>query len=136
MDGPELRTARRRLEDVGGTSGGLGEFLLGLGLLGVGAWLFLSRVVVMSGLGSLFGPSSFGLVLLPIAAGVAWLFFDGSSKVGWLLLLGGLTAIIVGLVMDLRLYFQPTSLPLTIGMLAAMFGGVGLVFRALRSHGD
>ena len=75
----------------GGTSGGVAEFLIGLAMLIAGVYLFLDSVQVISDFYSLFGfgTGSFGLSLLPLFVGVAFLFFDGRSKVGWLLTVGG-----------------------------------------------
>ena len=53
-------------------------------LLGAGGWLFLSRVVVTSGFGSLFGlgSSSFGAMLVLVFLGVMLLFWNGRSILG------------------------------------------------------
>jgi hypothetical protein len=130
----EAERRRRRLSDVGGTSGGLGEFVVGLALMAAGAWLFLGRIVVVSSLGTLFGHSALGLALLPLAIGIAVLFFDGGSKLGWALAVGALAIILVGVIADLRLFFKPTGLPATVGMLVLIFVGMGMIGRSLRPH--
>ena len=86
-----------------------------------------------AGFWSFFGQHTFGLSLLPFIAGVLMLFMDGRSKVGWLLLLGGVVIILAGILMNLRIYFEPTSLFNTLLMLVLLFGGVGLIARALKS---
>lgn len=137
MDELSPGASRRQLKDVGGTAGGLGEFIVGIALLGAGAWLFLSRVVVTSGFGSLFGlgSSSFGTMLVPLFLGVMLLFWNGRSILGWLLALFGALGIFAGIISDLHVFFQPTSLPTTLTMLGMMAAGLGLVARALRPHG-
>jgi hypothetical protein len=60
------------------------------------------------------------------------LFFNGRSLVGWLLLFAGLAIILAGVLMNLRIYFQPTSLFNTLVMLALLAGGIGLIARSLR----
>jgi hypothetical protein len=40
----------------------------------------------------------------------------------------------MGIIMNLQIYFQPTSLYNTIVMLVLLAGGIGLVARALRAH--
>jgi hypothetical protein len=37
---------------------------------------------------------------------------------------------------NLHIYFRPTSLFNTLMMLVLLFGGIGLIARALRSHGS
>jgi uncharacterized membrane protein HdeD (DUF308 family) len=66
--------------------------------------------------------------------GTALLFFNGRSKFGWLLLFAGVVIIFTGIIMNLHIYFQPTSLFNTLVMLVLLAGGVGLVARALRAH--
>ncbi|MSP63336.1 MAG: hypothetical protein EXR72_23935 [Myxococcales bacterium] len=120
--------------NVGGTAGGVGEFLIGFAMLVGGGYLFLNQVVVMSGFWSLFGMSSFGLTLIPIFIGVALLFFDGKSIPGWLLTGGGMVAIFVGVLAELHIHFKPTSLFNTLMMLVLIAGGIGLIARAIRPH--
>jgi hypothetical protein len=131
---------RRRLGDVGGTDGGLGDFLVGLALLVAGAWLFLGRVVVTTG--GVFAPfglvlpagTPFGVTLLPMFLGVMLLFWRGRSVAGWVLVAGGAVALVAGVMADLRVYFRPTTLPHTLVMFGLMAAGLGLVARALRPH--
>ena len=71
---------------------------------------------------------------MPLIFGIGLLFFDGRSKAGGLLLFAGVVIIFAGIIMNLHIYFQPTSLFGTIVMLVLLAGGVGLLARALRSH--
>ncbi|HEV3467899.1 MAG TPA: hypothetical protein VG148_01150 [Pyrinomonadaceae bacterium] len=120
---------------AGGTRGGVGEFLLGLGMSVAGAYLLTQRVTVTSGYWTLWGYNAFGLSLLPLLFGIGLLFFNGKSIAGWLLTFAGLVIILVGVIANLGVYFQPTSLFNTIVMLALLAGGLGLVARSLRAHG-
>jgi hypothetical protein len=61
------------------------------------------------------------------------LFYNGRSLPGWLLTSGGALIILVGIVANLHIYFQPTSLFDTLMMLGALAAGVGLVARSLRT---
>jgi uncharacterized protein len=79
------------------------------------------------------GQGSFGLSLLPLLAGIAFLFFDGRSLVGWLLTAVGAVIILAGVLMHMEIYFRQTSLFNTLVMLGLLFGGIGLVARSLRS---
>jgi len=122
------------MKGAGGTSGGVGEFFLGLALAVGGGYLLTQRVTVTSGFWSFFGDSAFGLSLLPMVAGVGVLFFDGESRLGWVLTLGGALIIFLGIIMNLRLYFTPTSLFNTMLMLVLLAGGLGLIARSLKSR--
>ena len=127
-----LEDARRR--GAGGTRGGVGEFLLGLGMAVAGAYLLTQRVTVTSGYWTLWGYNAFGLSLLPLLFGIGLLFFNGRSIAGWLLTFAGVVIILVGVIANLGVYFQPTSLFNTLVMLVLLAGGIGLVARSLRPH--
>lgn len=119
---------------AGGTPGGMGEFLLGLGMAVAGGYLLMSRVTVSGGYWSLWGYNGFGLSFVPIIFGVGLLFFNGRSKAGWLLLFAGMVIIFAGIITNLEIYFQQTSLFGTLVMLVLLAGGVGLIARSLRAH--
>ncbi len=121
------------MRGAGGTPGGIGEFLMGLALMAVGAYLFLSRVVVMSNMDMLFGHA--GLVLVPLGLGVAMLFFNARSIVGWLLAGGSVVTVLVSIIMNLTLFFQPTNFLRTTVMMALLFVGLIMMMRSFRSTG-
>ncbi|HEV2707743.1 MAG TPA: hypothetical protein VGV59_17625, partial [Pyrinomonadaceae bacterium] len=121
-----------KVRGAGGTPGGVGEFLLGLAMAVAGAYLLTTSVTVTSGYWTFAGYNAFGLSLLPLVVGIGLLFFDGKSKIGWLLVFGGAVIIVVGIIANLHIYFRPTSLFNTIIMLVLLAGGLGLVARALR----
>lgn len=116
---------------AGGTEGGIGAFLAGVAMTSAGAYLITTRVVVTTGGWRLWGYSSFGLSLVPLMAGILLLFFNGRNPLGWLLSFGGLVIIFAGVLMNLDVYFQPTSLFNTIMMLVLLMGGIGLIARSL-----
>ncbi|MET0556431.1 MAG: hypothetical protein ABW221_25565, partial [Vicinamibacteria bacterium] len=71
---------------------------------------------------------------IPIVIGLGLLFFDGDSTWGWVLTVGGALVIFVGILMNLRIYFEPTSLFNTLIMLTLLAGGLGLVARSLKAR--
>lgn len=119
---------------AGGTPGGIGEFLLGFALAMGGGWLLANQVTVSGGGWALWGYNTFGLSLIPFLIGVAMLFFDGRSVLGWLLVIAGLVIVFTGIIVNLHVYFQPTTLFNTLLMLVLLFGGIGLIAKALRAH--
>ena len=123
-----------RFKGAGGTSGGLAEFFFGLLMAVAGAYMLTNRVTVTSGFWYLWGYNTFGMTLVPLIIGIGMLFFSGKSIVGWLLLAIGIVIIFTGVLMNLQIYFQPTSLFSTVMMLGLLAGGIGLITRALVSH--
>jgi hypothetical protein len=122
------------MQGAGGTPGGIGHFVTGVVMAAVGGYLLTQQVTVTSGYWDLFGPHTFGLSLLPLLIGVGLLFFDGHSVLGWLLTVAGAAIILAGILMNLRIYFEPTSLYNTLAMLVLLAGGLGLVARSLRPY--
>jgi hypothetical protein len=121
------------MNGAGGTEGGIVEFLIGLMMAVGGAFLLTSRVTVMSGFWAFFGQETFGLTLLPLVLGLGLLFFNGRSVLGWLLTAGGAFIIFLGILMNLHIFFVPTSLFHTLVMLVLLAGGLGLVARSLKA---
>jgi len=117
---------------AGGTEGGTGMFLIGFVMAVAGGYLLTTQVTVTSGYWRLWGYNAFGLSLLPFIVGIAFLFFDGKSAVGWVLTIAGAVIILVGIIANLEIYFRATSLFNTLMMLVLLFGGIALVARALK----
>src|SRR5262244_2711255 len=125
------RMENRSLSDVGGTSGGLGTFLFGFVMACVGGYLLSDRVSVVGSYWSFWGTNSFGVTLIPMLLGIAILFFKGRNPIGWLLTAGGALFILAGVIANMHIYFQPTSLFNTIVMLVLLVGGLGLIARSV-----
>lgn len=127
--------ARGTGKGPGGTSGGYGEFFLGLILAVAGGYLLLNQVQVTSGGWYLWGMNAFGLSLVPFLLGVGLLFYDGKSKPGWLLLIAGAVVIFAGILTHLDIDFRTTSLYNTLLMLVMLVAGLGLLAKSLKAHG-
>ena len=125
-----------RLKGAGGTPGGIGEFIIGLAMAIAGAYLITNQVVVVSSFWSIWGYNAFGLSLVPLIVGTGILFFNGKSIIGWLLLFIGVVIIFTGILMNLHIYFERTSLFNTIVMIVLLAGGIGLILRGLAPHGE
>jgi hypothetical protein len=123
-----------RLSDVGGTPGGLGEFVLGFIMTCVGGYFISNQVTVMGSYWSFWGANSFGITLVPLLFGIGILFFNGRSTIGWLITVAGALFILAGVIANMHIYFQPTSLMNTLIMLVLLVGGLGLIARSMRSH--
>ncbi len=121
-------------QGAGGTSGGIGLFLVGLGMAIAGGYLLTNQVTVTSGYWHMWGYNGFGLSLIPLILGIGILFFNGRSLIGWLLTFAGTIIIFVGILTNLDIYFRATSLFNTVLMLVLFAGGIGLVARSLRAQ--
>jgi hypothetical protein len=122
-----------RVNDVGGTPGGLGHFLIGLLMVCLGGYLLTNQVTVVGSYWNFYGGSTFGITLIPLLFGVGLLFWNGRSVIGWLLTIGGSLFVIAGVLVNLHIYFQPATLFQTLVMLVLFVGGLGLVAKSLRS---
>jgi uncharacterized protein len=119
---------------AGGTKGGIGEFLLGLALMVVGGYLLMNQITVSTGAWLIGGVNAFGLLLIPFVIGVVLVFLKGNSTPGWLLIGLSVLCMIAGVIINLNVYFRSTSLFNTLGILALLGAGLGLLLRAVREH--
>lgn len=123
------------MNGAGGTPGGIGQFFIGLMLAVAGGWLLTNQVTVTTGgYWHLWGMNGFGLSLIPFILGTGLIFFNGKSIAGWLLLAAGLVIVFVGILSNLRIYFEPTSLFNTLLMLGLLAAGLGMMAASLRSR--
>lgn len=112
----------------------LGHFAAGLIMSSLGGYLLLNQVIVGGSYWSFWGSSSFGITLLPLLFGVAILFLKSRSLLGWFLTTLGTLFVFAGIIANLHIYFQPTSLFNALVILILLVGGVALVARSLFSR--
>lgn len=129
---------------AGGTSGGIGEFLLGLAMFVVGMFIFLSNITVTNGfslstvffrIGGNFGVDVVsGMIFIPFIFGIAIVFYNKKNLVGWALTIGSVLLMLIGVIVSLRFYFRPMNMFGVLMLLVLIFGGAGLFLRSLREH--
>jgi hypothetical protein len=124
------------IRNVGGTPGGTRTFLLGIIMVVVGGYLLFHQVQVSGGgywrFSWLGGQgSNFGITLIPLLFGIGILFSNGKSIVGRVLTAAGALIILTGIIANLDIHFQQTSLFNTLVMLVLLVGGIGLVVRSV-----
>lgn len=124
----------RTLRDVGGTPGGIGEFVIGFVMACVGGYLLSNQVSIVGSYWSFYGANTFGVTLIPMLLGIALLFWSAKSVMGWALTAGGFLFILAGVIANMHIYFQPTTLFNTMVMLIFLVGGLSLVARSLVAH--
>jgi hypothetical protein len=127
-----LHFMAERFRDPGGTPGGLGQFLMGLIMACLGGYLLTHQVSVVGSYWSFYGGNTFGITLLPMLLGIAMLFWNGKSILGWLLTCGGAIFILGGIIANMHIYFQPTSLFNTLVMLILLVAGLALIAKSVR----
>ena len=118
----------------------LGRFVIGLFMTVAGIYLFTNQVQVRTDFWgwryAFWGMhiTAFGMTLIPFMIGVAMIFFDTRSKIGWGVAIASVMAILVGIIATLQVYFAPTTLYITLGILILVAGGLGLMIRAIKSY--
>jgi hypothetical protein len=128
------------MKNIGGTPGGARTFLLGMIMAIVGGYLLMQEVSVHGGYWN-FGFAggygrSFGITLIPLLFGVGIMFADGRSFAGRFLTGAGALVILTGIIMNLDIHFQQTSLFNVLLTLVLLVGGIGLIVRAAMPMGD
>lgn len=132
------------MNGAGGTSGGIGNFFLGLVMMCGGFYMLLNSIVVTSNFGMgarLFGFGAFGnnigitggMILIPFIFGIGFIFFNAKNFIGWLLTIGSLTALIFGVISSVRFSMRTMTTFELIVILVLAIGGLGLFIRSLRS---
>lgn len=129
---------------AGGSKGGTGSFILGFLMMCAGFYLLLQSIVVSQPWGLGYGLYSFvafggpvsitsGMLLVPMMIGIGMIFFNARNYIGWALALGSLTALVVGVLVNLRFTLRPMSLFELLGILILSLGGLGMFLRSLKA---
>ena len=128
------------MQGAGGTSGGSGQFFLGLVMMCGGFYLLLDSVMVSSSfsLGSrLYGIGGFGItggiILVPLVIGIGMVFYNARSYLGWLIAVVSFFAMVFGVISSVSLDLRTMSAFHLITILVLAFGGLGLFLGSLRS---
>jgi len=129
------------MRGAGGTNGGELSFLIGLVMMIAGFYLLLSSIVISSSFGfgmRLYGLGGFGItsgmLMIPFIAGVIFIFYDRKKIVGWLLSVGSVVALIVGVLARSQFRFSSMSAFDLMLILILSFGGLGLFLRSLKDN--
>ncbi len=132
------------MRGAGGTSGGLGQFFIGLIMMCGGFYMLLNAISVTSSFGMgmrLYGFSAMGgnynvtsgMIMIPFMFGVGLIFYNSKNILGWVLSLGSITALIFGVISSIRFSFRTMSAFDLIVILILAIGGLGLFLRSLKT---
>ena len=128
------------MKGAGGTSGGVGQFFIGLVMMCAGFYLLFNSISATSQFSfgmRLFNIGSVGItsgyVMFPFIFGVGLIFYNGRNLLGWLLSIGSLTALVFGVIASIRFTFRTMTAFELITILVLAIGGLGLFLRSLRN---
>src|SRR5438445_10810392 len=117
----------RSFSDVGGTPGGLSQFVIGFVMACLGGYFLANQVSVVGSYWSFYGTSTFGITLVPMLIGVGLLFWHGRNMIGWFLIVAGGLFILDGVIDNLHMYFRPNILFITLGMPIRFVGALRMM---------
>ncbi len=127
------------MRGAGGSDGGIGRFIMGAVMLISGGYLLLTSIQVDSGYGiggTMYTVGGYGVgggtILIPFVLGVGMIFYNGKNPIGWLLGIGSVIALIVGVLANVQFRFAHMSLFALLTILVLAVGGLGLLLSSLR----
>lgn len=133
------------MRGAGGSSGGIGQFFIGIIMMCGGFYLLLNAIKVTSSFGmghSLYGFSAYGgqyamtsgMVMIPLMFGVGIVFYNSKNIIGWVLFVGSIAALIFGVISSIHFRFSHMSAFDLIVILVLAIGGLGLFLRSLKAY--
>jgi len=135
------------MKGAGGTSGGIGQFLISFVMMSGGFYMLLNAIQVRSSFGMgmrLYGFSAgggnygitTGMVMIPFIFGIGFIFYNARNPLGWLLSIGSLVALIFGVISTIQFTFRAMTAFELIVILILAVGGLGLFLNSLRTLDD
>lgn len=114
------------------------KFFLGLLMFAVGIYVLLKSIHVSNsfhfgyrfGYGSVGVPA--GVLFLGFIVGVAMLFFSSKNIIAWLITLGSLAFLIVGVIMNLNVSLAQMDAFSLLSILVLVGGGAGLLLGGMK----
>lgn len=131
------------MKGAGGTPGGVATFLIGLVMACGGFYLLLNSIVLRTNFGfgyrvytiGGYGITS-GMIMIPFLFGVAMIFYNRRSSLGWLLAIGSVVSLIFGVLSTVNFTLRGMSAFDLMVILILAFGGIGLLLRSLGDRSD
>ncbi len=131
-------------QGAGGTPGGVGSFIIGFVMMCSGFYLLLHSIHVSNSFSfgaslyqfPMFGYSASitgGTLLIPFVFGIGMIFYNARNLIGWALVVGAVSAMIIGVLSGLRFTLHDMTLFDLLTILVLSIGGLGLFLSSLRS---
>jgi len=115
-------------------------FLVGIAMLVAGLfWLTtIVQVTTLWGAGFRIGGANIpsGLTLVPLIAGILWVFFNPKALGAKILCVVGIVILVASIIMSVRFHVSRTTLFEFILIFVCIAGGAGLIARVLFTSGD
>lgn len=125
---------------AGGTSGGIGSFFIGVLMFVLGLYLLLKNIHVYNSFSlsmrfySWGGVSiTSGIIMIPFMIGLGMVFYNYKNWIGWLLFVGSLALMVVGVITSTQFSLASMTAFDLIVILVLLVGGLGLLLRSLKS---
>jgi hypothetical protein len=125
---------------AGGTQGGIPKFFIGIALFIIGLYLLLKNIYVQYNFGlaiPLYRPGGVGItsgmLLLPFMIGVIIVFFNFKNLLGWILAIGSIALLIVGIITSVHFTLAGMSAFDLIIILSCMAAGIGLILGSFKA---
>jgi hypothetical protein len=114
------------------------KFLLGLLMFAVGIYVLLKSIHISNnfhfgyrfGYGSVGVPA--GVLFLGFIVGIGMLFFNSKNVIAWLITIGSVAFLIVGVIMNLNVSLARMDAFSFLSILVLIGGGVGLLLGSMR----
>jgi hypothetical protein len=126
---------------AGGTEGGIAKFIVGLAMFIGGGYLLLNSIVVTNDFywrSSLFHVGGFsltsGVIMIPFMLGIGLVFYNYKNILGWILTLGSLLCLVLGVISSTHFVLRQMSAFELIVILVLLLGGAGLFLSSLRKQ--
>lgn len=125
---------------AGGTTGGIGAFFIGVLMFVLGLYLLLKNIYVYNSF-SLSMPFyrlggfsiTSGIIMIPFMIGLGMVFYNYKNWIGWLLFVGSLVLLIVGVITSTQFSLASMTAFDLIIILVLLVGGLGLLLRSFKS---
>jgi hypothetical protein len=133
------------MRGAGGSEGGIGMFLLGFIMMCAGGYMLFQAINVSSTFGMRTGLYSYkvlgtmrtlntGMILIPFMIGISMIFYNFKSIIGWLLSVGAISALVIGVIASINLHMRSMTLFELVTMLVLFLGGLGLFLRSFKNY--
>ncbi|MBI2875955.1 MAG: hypothetical protein HYY20_03655 [Candidatus Tectomicrobia bacterium] len=129
---------------AGGTSGGSGQFLMGLLMMCAGGYMLFQSITVSTNFHMgmsifrvpVYGANYFnitsGMIFVPFMFGIGTIFYDSRKLIGWVLTCGSIAALVVGVISNTNLQLKTMSAFELMVMIVLFVGGIGMFLNSLR----
>ena len=128
------------MRGAGGTSGGLGLFVIGFVMFCGGIYMLLNSITIYANYGfgrSLYNWGGFsvtsGMIMIPFMFGVGMIFYNARNIFGWLLACGSIVALVFGVIASVQFTMRSMTAFDLIVILVLTVGGIGIFLRSLKA---